>query len=278
MYKETRLISFQHVSLQYPNAPAPALRDFSLEVQHGEVLAVIGANGSGKSTFGRLCNALLLPTSGQVLVDGLSTTEPGGTAEARRRVAMVFQNPDSGVVSASVEEDVAFVLENQRLPRAEIAARVQETLDTVGLTPYRLSHPLSLTTSDRARLGLASAVVGAPRFLVMDEATAYLDVADRASLFSAVDAVRKRTGMGVILITHVMEEALAAHRVAVFAEGLLVYLGDPRELFDDPERARSWRLELPPLLQLADELRGRGVEVGTHAVSVESMVDFLCRS
>jgi len=272
------LISFQHVSLHYPGAPAPALRDFSLEVQDGEVLAVIGANGSGKSTFGRLCNALLLPTSGQVLVDGVSTLDAGGKAAARGRVGMVFQNPDSGVVSASVEEDVAFVLENQRLPRAEIAERVKAILDTVGLAAHRLVHPLSLTTSDRARLGLAAAVVGAPRFLIMDEATAYLDAADRGSLFSAVGAVRERTGMGVVLITHVMEEALAAHRVAVFAEGLLVYLGDPRELFADPARARSWRLELPPLLQLADELRGRGVEVGTHAVSVESMVEFLCRS
>ena len=244
------MISFQSVSFSYPRATAPALCALSLDVYDGEMLAVVGANGSGKSTLGRLSNGLLLPVQGTVTVDGVSTTEPDGAAHARQRVGMVFQNPDSGIVSASVEDDVAFALENRALPRAYIAAQVERTLDLLDLSRHRQEHPLSLTTSDRARLGLASAVVGEPRYLVMDEATAYLDAADRSLLMDAVQRLREATGMAVIVVTHLMDEALAADRVAVLAAGELVYAGSPRELFAKPQRARSWRLELPPLLHL----------------------------
>jgi len=272
------LISFGSVSLRYPGAPSPALNDVTVAVRDGEMLAVIGANGSGKSTLGRLANALLLPTTGTVTVDDVDTRGPGGQAEARRRVGMVFQNPDAGIVSSSVEEDVAFALENRALPRAMIRARVDETLETLGLVGQRQAHPHSLTTSERARLGLAAAVVGAPRYLIMDEATAYLDPADRAALLAAVESVRARTAMAVVIITHVMEEALGADRVAVLSGGELVFLGLPRNLFADPARAREWRLELPPLLHLEEELRERGIPVGGGDVlSVDATLERLCR-
>lgn len=241
------------------------------------MLAIVGANGSGKSTLGRLSNGLLLPSEGRVVVDGVETLSARGPAEARRRVGMVFQNPDSGIVSASVEEDIAFALENQALPRTVIAERVDRMLGLLALREHRQAHPLNLTTSDRARLGLASAVVGDPRYLIMDEATAYLDAFDRALLMQAVYTVREATGMAVVIITHLMDEALAADRVAVLADGELVYLGPPDELFADPARARSWRLELPPLLQLRDELRGYGIDAGQGALSVDAMAERLCR-
>jgi len=275
--KVVQLISFHSVSYAYPRATLPALRDLTLEVRDGEMLAIVGANGSGKSTLGRLSNGLLLPTQGTVVVDGVETLSARGPAEARRRVGMVFQNPDAGIVSASVEEDVAFALENQALPRAVIAEKVDRTLDLLALRAHRQSHPLNLTTSDRARLGLASAVVGDPRYLIMDEATAYLDAFDRALLMQAVHTVRGATGMAVVIITHLMDEALAADRVVVLADGELVYLGPPDELFADPARARSWRLELPPLLQLRDELHGYGIDAGQGALSVDAMVERLCR-
>lgn len=276
IHKVVTLISFQSVSFTYPRAGAPALRDLTLDVRDGETLAVVGANGSGKSTMGRLTNGLLVPGQGTVVVDGVATSVAGGQREARQRVGMVFQNPDSGIVSSSVEEDVAFALENRAAPRQVIVEKVARTLDLLGLRALHDAHPLSLTTSDRARLGLASAVVGDPRYLIMDEATAYLDATDRALLMQAVQTVRAATGMAVVIITHLMDEALAADRVAVLADGELVYLGAPRELFADPGRARAWRLELPPLLALRDDLRGLGVDVGPVATSIDALVEQLC--
>ena len=151
-----------------------------------------------------LANALLLPTAGTVSVDGVATASPAGTIGARQRVGMVFQNPDASIVSASVEEDVAFALENRALPRHIIAERVDHALDLLDLAEHRQAHPLELSTSDRARLGLAGVVIGDPRYLIMDEATAYLDAADRASLLQAVQELRAVTGMGVVLITHLI--------------------------------------------------------------------------
>lgn len=271
------MITFQSASLTYPGSVEPALRNVSLDIKDGETLALVGANGSGKSTLGRLANALLLPTSGAVIVDGVPTDSHEGMTWARRRVGMVFQNPDSGVVSASVEEDVAFVLENQCMPRARMAERVDRILALVGLLEHRRNHPLELPTSDRARMGLAAAVVGDPRYLIMDEATAYLDPADRASLLDAVADVRLATGMTVVLITHLMSEALDADRVVVLSDGEIRFSGTPRALFADPEQARSWRLELPPLLQLHEELLAHGIDLGPASVSVEAAVERLCR-
>lgn len=271
------MISFQAVSLTYPRGHAPALRDVSLEVHDGEMLAVLGANGSGKSTLGRLANALLLPSSGSVIVDGVDTAGPAGMAFARGRVGMVFQNPDSGIVSASVEEDVAFALENQALPRPVLVERVDRTLEMLGLAVLRRQHPLELTTSDRARLGLAAAVVGGPRYLIMDEATAYLDAADRAALLDAVATLRRATGMAVVLITHLMDEALPADRVAVLAGGEVVFSGTALDLFADPAQARAWRLELPPLLQLQDDLRARGLDLGAEPLRSDTALERLCR-
>ena len=277
MPEEGVLISFRSVSFAYPGAAEPAVREVTLEVRDGEMLAVVGANGSGKSTLGRLANALLLPTAGTVSVDGVATASPQGTRQARQRVGMVFQNPDASIVSASVEEDVAFALENRALPRHVIADRVERALDLLGLAEHRQAHPLELSTSDRARLGLAGVVVGDPRYLIMDEATAYLDAADRAALLQAVQELRAATGMGVVLITHLMDEALAADRVAVLAGGELVFVGSARTLFADAVRARSWRLELPPLLRVQEELRERGVDLGREPLTAETAVERLCR-
>ena len=277
MPEEGALISFQSVSFAYPGAAEPAVREVTLEVRDGEMLAVVGANGSGKSTLGRLANALLLPTAGTVSVDGVATASPQGTRQARQRVGMVFQNPDASIVSASVEEDVAFALENRALPRHVIADRVERALDLLGLVDHRQAHPLELSTSDRARLGLAGVVIGDPRYLIMDEATAYLDAADRTALLLAVQELRAATGMGVVLITHLMDEALAADRVAVLAGGELDFVGSPRTLFADPVRARSWRLELPPLLRVQEELRAQGVDLGREPLTPETAMERLCR-
>src|ERR671937_3213758 len=174
MPEERALITFRSVSFAYPGATEPAVREVTLEVRDGEMLAVVGANGSGKSTLGRLANALLLPMAGTVSVDGVATASPQGTLWARQRVGMVFQNPDASIVSASVEEDVAFALENRALPRHVIAERVARVLELLGLAGHRQAHPLELSTSDRARLGLAGVVVGDPRYPIIGGAPGYL--------------------------------------------------------------------------------------------------------
>jgi energy-coupling factor transport system ATP-binding protein len=271
------LISFQSVSLVYRQAQTPAVDSVTLTVPDGQILSIVGANGSGKSTLGRLMNGLLLPSTGTVTVDGVSTLEPHGMHLSRRSVGMVFQNPDSGIVSASVEEDVAFVLENRSMSHAPMRQRVDAVLELVGLSGRRRTHPLDLTTSERALLGLAAAVAGEPRYLILDEATAYLDAHDRRSLLMAVDRVHEATGMAVILITHLMEEALLTGRVLVMQAGSIVFDGTPQALFEDAVRARSWRLELPFALQVAQELRDRGVEPGPDAQMPDTLADALCR-
>jgi energy-coupling factor transport system ATP-binding protein len=256
---------------------APAVDNVTLTVPDSQMLAVVGANGSGKSTLGRLMNGLLLPTGGVVAVDGVPTSQPDGARLARSRVGMVFQNPDSGIVSASVEEDVAFVLENRAMPQLQMRLRVDEVLDLVGLSGRKRAHPLDLTTSERALLGLAAAVAGEPRYLILDEATAYLDANDRRSLLSAVDRIHQATGMAVILITHLMEEALLTGRVLVMQNGRIVFDGTPHDLFADAVRARSWRLELPFALQVAQELRDQGLELGPEAMEPAALAEVLCR-
>lgn len=271
------LISFRSASLVYRQALTPAVDNVTLTIPDGQMLSVVGANGSGKSTLGRLMNGLLLPTSGVVEVDGVSTAQPDGVRLSRSRVGMVFQNPDSGIVSASVEEDVAFVLENRAMPQPRMRRRVDEVLELVGLSTRKRTHPLDLTTSERALLGLAAAVAGEPRYLILDEATAYLDAADRRSLLSAVDRIHCATGMAVILITHLMEEALTTGRVLVMQDGRIVFDGTPRDLFADAVRARSWRLELPFALQVAQELRDSGLDLGPEATEPGALADVLCR-
>jgi energy-coupling factor transport system ATP-binding protein len=274
------LISIREVTYTYvPTASEPALRAVSVTIGGGEMVAVLGANGSGKSTLARLMNGLLLPQHGEVEVDGQSTRDATALREIRRRVGMVFQNPENQIVSSSVAHDVAFGLENLCVSPAVMVARVAEALAVVGLGGREDDDPQDLSASEKQRLAIAGVLAVEPAYLVLDEATAYLDGADRQDVLDTVVRLRAGRAISVVLITHLMEEALLADRVLVMALGSIVYEGTPAELFAlPPQQLATWRLSVPALVRLTAGLREGGLAVpGTLATPIE-LVRHLCSS
>lgn len=260
-------------------APAAvlALDGVSLEIARGEWVAVLGPNGSGKSTLARHLNALLLPDSGQVVVDGLDTREPDNLWAVRQRVSMVFQNPDNQIVAAVVEEDVAFGPENAGVAPAEIRERVTAALERVGLNAMRKRSPAALSGGQKQRLAIAGALALHPLCLVLDEATAMLDPVGRSEVLSTVRQLNRETGVTIVLITHDMAEAAMADRVVVVARGKVALQGNPRDLLTDPRKLAPLGLEPPPAAALAHRLRQSGVELEPGILTLEELVDALCR-
>lgn len=273
------MIEIRDVEFAYPGADGPrrALDGVSITVVPGEFVVVLGHNGSGKSTLARLMNGLLLPSAGEVVVDGMRTTDSARTWDIRARVGLVFQNPDNQIVGTSVEEDVAFGPENLGVDRGEIRRRVDEALVAVGLAGLERREPHMLSEGQKQRLAIAGVLALRPAYLVADEPTAMLDPASRA----AVVGILRRTaaqGAGVVLITQDTAEAAAADRVLVMAEGRLVYDGPPRELFVDTEVASRLGVALPPLAALASALRARGIDAPILPTSAEGLVEAMWRS
>lgn len=254
-----------------------ALDGVDLEVRRGEFLAILGMNGSGKSTLARHLNALLLPRTGRVLVDGLDTREEQNLWPIRDRVGMVFQNPDNQIVAAVVEEDVAFGPENQGLPPAEIRARVAEALASVGMSEHRERSPHLLSGGQKQRVAIAGALALRPACLVLDEPTAMLDPSGRAEVLAVVRRLNRELGMAVVWITHFMEEAAVADRVVVMAGGKVQLSGTPREVFSQPDRLRALRLDLPPAVQAAQRLRAEGVPLPDTILTLDELVEALCQ-
>lgn len=250
---------------------SPVLDHVSLDVAHGEFIAVLGRNGSGKSTLARHLNGLLLPSAGSVAVDGLSTAHPEQVWAIRTRVGMVFQNPDNQIVATTVEEDVAFGPENLGLPPAEIARRVDEALEAVGLLELRTREPHLLSGGQKQRLAIAGALALAPACLVLDEATAMLDPAGRQEVARVVERLHQERGMSVVWITHFMDEAARAQRVVIMQGGRLAMQGAPHEVLTDADRLRTLGLELPPAVEAADALRKAGVPVPAGILTLEEL-------
>ncbi|MFZ5826191.1 MAG: energy-coupling factor transporter ATPase [Bacillota bacterium] len=254
-----------------------ALDSVSLQVRRGEFLAVLGMNGSGKSTLARHFNALLLPREGQVLVDSMDTREEKHLWPIRDRVGMVFQNPDNQIVAAVVEEDVAFGPENQGLPPAEILRRVEEALASVGMSAHRERAPHLLSGGQKQRVAIAGALALRPACLVLDEPTAMLDPSGRAEVLEVVQRLNRDLGMAVVWITHFMEEASAADRVVVMAEGKVQVEGSPREVFRQADRLRELRLSVPPAVLTAERLRAQGIPVPDSVLTLDELVEALCQ-
>ncbi|MDQ7829486.1 MAG: energy-coupling factor transporter ATPase [Armatimonadota bacterium] len=250
----------------------PALAGVSLTVRRGEYLAVVGPNGSGKSTLARCLNALLRPTAGRVVVDGLDTRDPETVWAVRQRVGLVFQNPDNQLVATVVEEDVAFGPENLGLPPAEIRRRVDEALRVVEMLPYRRHAPHLLSGGQKQRVAIAGILAMRPQCIVLDEATAMLDPRGRAEVLATVRRLREAAGIAVVHITHHMEEAVRADRVVVLDGGRIARAGPPREVFADPEALRRLRLVPPPVLELGWALRAAGVALDGPPLTVEELV------
>lgn len=252
-----------------------ALDGVDLQVGKGEFLAVVGPNGSGKSTLARHLNALLLPTAGQVLVDGLDTRQPENVWEIRRRVGMVFQNPDNQIVSSLVEEDVAFGAENLGLPPGEVGRRVEEALHLTGLSRFRQHPPHLLSGGQKQRLAIAGVLAMGPACLVLDEPSAMLDPAGRRELMAALVRLNRSRGVTVVLVTHFMEEAAMADRIIVLSGGRQALAGAPARVFAEADRLRELGLELPAAAEIAHGLRSRGLPVPQDILTIDVLAAHL---
>ena len=275
---ETGLIEIQNVSYAYEDAAAKALNNVSLTINDGEFVAVVGHNGSGKSTLAKHLNALLLPTEGKVLVDGMDTADEADTLSIRQRVGMVFQNPDNQLVTTIVEEDVAFGPENIGVPGNEIRTRVDRALAAVGMEKYAHSAPNMLSGGQKQRIAIAGMLAMQPKVLVLDEATAMLDPKGRRDIIDLVTTLHKEIGITVVMITQYMEEAIGADRVAVMSGGELILEGTPKEVFSQDELLHKHRLDVPVMQQLANRLNARGANLPKSILSVEEMAQAICLS
>ncbi|KNZ69451.1 cobalt ABC transporter ATPase [Thermincola ferriacetica] len=273
------LVEMAGVEFTYPDdnhrAARPVLKGVNLRVGRGEFLAVIGPNGSGKSTLVKHFNGILLPSKGRVTVDGLDTANQDNLLEIRRKVGLLFQNPENQLVSSIVEEDVAFGPENLALPPVEIQKRVAEALEAVEMTPYRHQTVHTLSGGQKQRVAIAGLLAMRPDCLVLDEPSSMLDPAGRRRLFDILLRLHKR-GMTIILVTHLMEEAALADRVCIFGNGTILREGTPEEIFSEPDFLISQNLEVPQINCLAAMLRNEGFNIPASILTVDEMVDYLC--
>lgn len=255
----------------------PVLKNLSLGIEKGSFVAILGRNGSGKSTLARLFNALLMPTSGSVLVDGVDTTDEGKLLDIRKTVGMVFQNPDNQLVANVVEDDVAFGPENLGAPPEEIRSRVDKALKTVGMYDYRNHAPHLLSGGQKQRIAIAGVLAMQPECIVLDEPTAMLDPSGRREVLNTIHTLNREKGITIVLITHHMDECIDADRVVVIDGGEIRLDGTPREIFSEVETVRAFGLDVPDTAALLYELRREGLDLPADALSVEECADALFR-
>ena len=272
------IIRVRNVSFRYEDAESPAVDNVSMEVGRGEFLAVLGRNGSGKSTLAKLFNALLLPSSGSVEVDGLVAHGEDDCLPVRQVCGMVFQNPDNQIVATIVEEDCAFGLENMGVPPEEIRRRVDETLKAVGMDRYAESSPSMLSGGQKQRVAVAGVLAMRPKVIVFDESTAMLDPVGRRDVMELARRINREEGITVVWITHFMSEAALADRLIVMDHGRIALSGAPREVFSQVDRVRALGLEVPEMMSLGARLRADGLGALPETImTVEEMAEELWR-
>ena len=277
------MLQTEHLTFAYPaeegqSAPTAALEDVTLSVEKGSFVVVLGHNGSGKSTLAKQMNAVLLPCGGTVYVDGMDTKQEALLLEIRRRVGMVFQNPDNQIVANVVEEDVAFAPENLGIPTGEIRRRVDDALAAVGMSEFTRHAPHLLSGGQKQRVAIAGVIAMAPECVVLDEATAMLDPSGRREVLSAIRALNRERGITVVLITHHMDEALGADRLIVMNDGRLAMDGTPAEVFTQVDALRAMGLAAPDTVELLYGLRQGGMDVPLDALTVEDCAAAICRA
>ncbi len=270
------MICIDNISFKYDEAGAYALKNVSFEINSGEMIAIVGHNGSGKSTLAKHLNGLLLPTEGDVRVDGDSTRDENALNSIRRRVGMVFQNPDNQIVTTVVEEDVGFGPENIGVPTDEILERVDEALKAVRMTEYAKSAPHMLSGGQKQRVAIAGILALRPKTLVLDEATAMLDPIGRREVLETVTEQNKRCGITVVMITQYMEEALLCDRVAVMSGGELKMLDTPRNVFKRVDELRALGLDAPIAVSMRDRLIKEGFPISDSIIGIDELAEALC--
>lgn len=283
MRNSSPLLDFQQVTYSYPQrrqAPGrarPALSQISVQVQAGEYVAILGHNGSGKSTFARHCNALLTPDRGDVLVAGWDTRNPEMQRSIRETVGMIFQHPDNQIIATIVEDDVAWGLAVRGLPLAQISARVDAALEAVEIAHLRKQSPQRLSGGQRQRLAIASVLALRPRCLIADEATSQLDPLSRQEIARLLHQLHREQGLTILHVTHLLEEAMLAERVLVMQQGQIVLQGPPATVFADLKRLRALKLEIPEPLELASRLRAVGIPIALTALTEDALAEELSR-
>ena len=264
------IISFKQVHYTYPGDELESLCGVDLEIEQGEFVAVLGHNGSGKSTLAKHMNAILTPTEGRVLVEGIDTAEEARLLDVRRRVGMVFQNPDNQIVANVVEDDVAFAPENLGVPSAEIRERVDAALKQVGMYEYRTHAPHLLSGGQKQRVAIAGVIAMQPKIIVLDEPTAMLDPQGREEVLSTVTKLCREKGMTVVLITHHMDECVGADKLVIMSNGYIKAVGTPAEIFSDVEMMAREGLAVPETTKLLYELNGLGFSLPLGELDEES--------
>ena len=269
------MINVQDVKFRYdPEQPGFAVDGVSMQVHRGEFVAVLGANGCGKSTLAKHFNAILLPETGTVLVEGMNTRTEDHLYDIRQKVGMVFQNPDNQIVATIVEEDVAFALENLGVPAPEIRERIDESMKLAGIFAQKDKAPHKLSGGQKQRVAIAGVIAMRPDCLVLDEATAMLDPRGRRQVMKTIHQLRQ-AGISIVAITHYMEEAAQADRVLVMSRGRIVMEGTPEQVFSQTERLHSYHLDVPQAAELRDELVKAGIPMPSHVITPEACAEAL---
>ena len=276
------MLQTENLTYSYPAGeegaqPTLALRGVTLAIERGSFTVILGHNGSGKSTLAKTFNAVLLPSGGKVYVEGMDTADESVLLEIRRRVGMVFQNPDNQIVANVVEEDVAFAPENLGVPTDEIRRRVDDALRTVGMEKFARHAPHLLSGGQKQRIAIAGVLAMHPQCIVLDEATAMLDPIGRSEVISTIERLGRDEGITVVLITHHMNEAEHADRVIVMNDGTVAMDGTPREVFTEVERLKSMGLTVPDTVELLYELRAEGCDLPLTALTVDECADALMK-
>lgn len=275
------LIKVENLTYEYlqdeGEEPIKALNGVNLEIEEGSFVAIIGKNGSGKSTLAKNLNGLLLPTQGEVFVDGYSTRDEKHIWDIRQRAGMVFQNPDNQLVSSTIEDDVAFGPENLGLDREEIRKRVDDSLKAVGMYDYRIKSPHHLSGGQKQRIAIAGVIAMKPRCIIFDEPTAMLDPQGRKDVIRIMEELNK-AGITIILITHFMEEAIKSDRIIIMDKGKVFLDEKPEKIFENKEKLKEVDLKLPKVIEVANFLREKGIDVPFNIIERKDMVNFVCQS
>jgi energy-coupling factor transport system ATP-binding protein len=269
------MINIQNVRFSYDDREI--LKGISLDIPKGEFVAVLGHNGSGKSTLAKMLNAILVPNSGKVSIDGIDTSKEENLFDVRKRVGMVFQNPDNQIVSAIVEEDVAFAPENLGIAPEEIRSRVDSSLKAVGMYDYRLHAPSQLSGGQKQRVAIAGIIAMRPEYIVLDEPTAMLDPHGRKEVMDTIKMLRKDYNITVILITHYMEEAVQADRVIVIDGGKVLLDGTPKEVFSKQTLLKKIGLDVPQVTEVASQLNSLGLNIDSNVLTEDELINEIVR-
>lgn len=254
-----------------------ALDNISLEIEQGKFIAVLGHNGSGKSTFAKHINALVHPTKGTLWMKGYDTKNEAFIWDIRQSAGMVFQNPDNQLVATVVEEDIAFGPENLGVPSAEIRKRVDDALETVRMTEYMTHSPAKLSGGQKQRIAIAGVLAMKPDCIVLDEPTAMLDPVGRKDVMDTIMRLNKEENITIILITHYMDEAVRADEVYVIDDGVIVMQGTPKNVFSQVERLKGYGLDVPQVTEVTDCLRKKGIPLPADVLTIEEMVGAICQ-